>query len=142
MAEAPTPLARASCANACFQASNPPGPLPQTSGEIGVAARNAGYRSAVGIPIIVEGRLWGVITARSSEGLLPPGTESRLSSFTEFVATAVANAEARDALTLLAKTPSLTVEADLTDWAEQQYPVTLPDDEYPHTQATIASCET
>ncbi|HXO83240.1 MAG TPA: hypothetical protein VN856_25540 [Mycobacterium sp.] len=47
-----------------------------------------------------------------------------------------------DALTLLAGKPSLTVEADLTDWAEQHYPVTLPDDEYPHTQATITSCET
>jgi hypothetical protein len=36
-----------------------------------------------------------------------------------------------DALTVLAETPSLTVEADLTDWAEQHYTVTLPDDEYP-----------
>lgn len=33
------------------------------------------------------------------------------------------------ALALLAETPSLTVEADLTDWAEQNYTVTLPDDE-------------
>jgi hypothetical protein len=38
-----------------------------------------------------------------------------------------------DALTLLVETPSLTVEADLTDWAEQRYTVTLPDDEYPHS---------
>ena len=37
-----------------------------------------------------------------------------------------------DALTLVAEIPSLTVEADMTDWAEQHYTVTLPDDEYPH----------
>ena len=28
--------------------------------------------------------------------------------------------------------PSSTLEADLTDWAEQHHTVTLPDDEYPH----------
>lgn len=27
----------------------------------------------------------------------------------------------------------LTAEADLTDWADQQDTVSLPDDEYPHT---------
>jgi hypothetical protein len=31
MAAAPTPLALASWANACFQASKPPGPLPQVA---------------------------------------------------------------------------------------------------------------
>jgi len=50
-------------------------------------------RSAVGSPIVVEGHLWGVITATSNEGPLPPGTEARLASFTELVATAIANAE-------------------------------------------------
>jgi GAF domain-containing protein len=72
------------------------------TGPIGVAADEAGIKSAVGSPIVVEGRLWGVITARSIEGPLPPGTKTRLSSFTELVATAIANAEARDALSLLA----------------------------------------
>jgi GAF domain-containing protein len=65
------------------------------AGAIGVAAREAGIRSAVGSPIVVEDRLWGLITARSTEGPLPPGTETRLSSFTELVATAIANAESR-----------------------------------------------
>jgi GAF domain-containing protein len=60
---------------------------------IGVAAREAGYKSAVGSPIVVEGHLWGLISATSTEGPLPPGTESRLASFTELVATAIANAE-------------------------------------------------
>ncbi|MDX6684984.1 MAG: hypothetical protein QOF86_1112 [Baekduia sp.] len=58
--------------------------------------REEGIRSAVGTPIIVEGRLWGLITAGSSrEQPLPPDTEARLGSFTELVATAIANTEAR-----------------------------------------------
>jgi GAF domain-containing protein len=69
---------------------------------IGVAAREAGYKSAVGSPIVVEGDLWGVMTATSSEGPLPPGTEARLASFTELVATAVANTQARQEVTVLA----------------------------------------
>jgi signal transduction histidine kinase len=60
---------------------------------IGVAAREAGIKSAVGSPIVVEGHLWGVMTATSTEGPLPPDTEARLASFTELVATAIANAE-------------------------------------------------
>jgi len=60
---------------------------------IGVAVREAGYKSAIGSPIVVEGRLWGVISAASTEGPMPPGSEARLASFTELVATAIANAE-------------------------------------------------
>jgi signal transduction histidine kinase len=60
---------------------------------IGVAAMEAGITSAVGSPIVVEGDLWGVMTATSTEGPLPPDTEARLASFTELVATAIANAE-------------------------------------------------
>jgi signal transduction histidine kinase len=61
--------------------------------------REQGVRSAVGTPIIVEGRLWGVMSAASSrEQPMPPDTEARLASFTELVATAIANAESRAAL--------------------------------------------
>jgi PAS domain S-box-containing protein len=74
------------------------------SGPVGVAAREAGYRSAVGTPITVEGRLWGVMTAASSaEEPLPSDTEVRLASFTELVATAIANAESRAGLARLAE---------------------------------------
>jgi GAF domain-containing protein len=69
---------------------------------IGVAVREAGYKSAVGSPIVVEGQLWGVISVASSEGPMPPGTEARLASFTELVATAIANAESHGALEQLA----------------------------------------
>jgi PAS domain S-box-containing protein len=65
---------------------------------IGVTAREAGIKSAVGSPVIVKGRLWGVMTATSTEGPMPPDTEARLSSFTELVATAIANAEGKSEL--------------------------------------------
>jgi signal transduction histidine kinase len=74
------------------------------SGPVGVALRERGVRSAVGTPIIVEGRLWGVMTAGSSlEQALPADTEVRLASFTELLATAIANAESRAGLTRLAE---------------------------------------
>ena len=60
---------------------------------IGVAVREAGVKSAVGSPIVVKGHLWGVVAAASTEGPMPPDTEARLASFTELVATAIANAE-------------------------------------------------
>src|SRR6202043_2496662 len=75
-----------------------------SSGPLGAAAREAGIRSAAGTPIIVEGRLWGAIFAGSIlEQPLPPDTEARLASFTELVATAIANAESRFALARLAE---------------------------------------
>jgi signal transduction histidine kinase len=66
------------------------------TGALGESAREEGIRSAVGTPIIVEGRLWGLMAALSShEQPLPRDTETRLASFTELVATAIANTEAR-----------------------------------------------
>jgi PAS domain S-box-containing protein len=59
-------------------------------------ARESGARSSAGAPIEVEGRLWGVmIVAASHETVLPPGIEHELAAFTELIATAIANAEAR-----------------------------------------------
>ena len=76
----------------------------EVSGPIGEAARAAGYQAAVGTPIVVEGRLWGIMTAASSRPEpLPPDTEARLASFTELVATAIANAESRSGLARLAE---------------------------------------
>jgi GAF domain-containing protein len=69
------------------------------SGQVGVNARETGFRSAVGTPINVEGRLWGVVIAGSSgDQLLPADTEARLADFTELLATAIGNAESRAAL--------------------------------------------
>jgi signal transduction histidine kinase/uncharacterized protein YoaH (UPF0181 family) len=73
-------------------------------GEAPVAAREMGWRSSVGAPITVEGRLWGVLALVSkSEEPLPTDTERRLAQFTELVATAIANAESREELAELAE---------------------------------------
>jgi GAF domain-containing protein len=73
------------------------------SGEIAAAVRAAGIRSTVASPITVEGRLWGamVVSSRREEPF-PGETEARLTDFTELVATAIANAESRKTLALLA----------------------------------------
>jgi len=72
----------------------------QATGPLAELARQTGLRSSVGVPVTVDGRLWGVLSAVSRSGPLPPGTETRLARFTELAATAVANAEARAALTV------------------------------------------
>ncbi|HEU5390262.1 MAG TPA: PAS domain S-box protein [Streptosporangiaceae bacterium] len=71
-----------------------------------IAARlvgQAGIRSAVAVPIIVNGRPWGAMMALSTATApQPASTEARLASFTELVATAIANAEAHQELRRLA----------------------------------------
>jgi signal transduction histidine kinase len=57
-----------------------------------------GLRSAVALPIHVDGRLWGAIAVGSGQGPLPPDTEQRMTEFTDLVATAVANAQNRGTL--------------------------------------------
>jgi signal transduction histidine kinase len=87
-----------------------------------------GIRAAVGVPISVEGQLWGVMIVFSTrEERLPPDTEVRLAAFTELVATAIANAEARTALTAsrarivaAADTTRRRMERDLHDGAQQR----------------------
>ena len=99
-----------------------------SSGPLGAGIREAGLRSAVGTPVIVEGRLWGLIAAGSTlEQPLPADTEARLASFTELVATAVANAESRAALAAsrarivaAADETRRRIERDLHDGTQQQ----------------------
>jgi signal transduction histidine kinase/uncharacterized protein YoaH (UPF0181 family) len=73
----------------------------QLDGELAGHARRVGYNSSVGVPIVVAGRLWGVMIV-STGNPLPDHTEQRLARFTELLATAIANAEAREALARLA----------------------------------------
>ncbi len=94
---------------------------------IGVAAREAGTQCGVGSPIIVEGDLWGVMTVTSNDEALPPDTESRLASFTELVATAIANAESRSELAasrrrIVAASDEARrrIERDIHDGVQQQ----------------------
>ena len=88
----------------------------------------AGLRSTVGVPISVEGRLWGVMVAVSmSPEPLPPDAAARLAGFTELVATAIANAESQEELTAsrarIVATADETrrrIERDLHDGAQQR----------------------
>jgi GAF domain-containing protein len=71
----------------------------EASGPAASVARETGVLSAVGVPITVEGQLWGVMAvANTHDKLLPTDTEARLAGFTELVATAIANAQARTEL--------------------------------------------
>jgi signal transduction histidine kinase len=80
---------------------------------IGAVTVEAGIRSAVGTPITVEGRLWGVISAGWGRVQpLPPDAEERLASFTELVATAIANADSR--AELMASRARIVAAADET----------------------------
>ena len=74
-----------------------------SSGPLGAGIRETGLRWAAGAPVIVEGLLWGLIAVGTTVAQqLPPDTEARLVSFTELVATAIANAQSRVALARLA----------------------------------------
>ena len=63
-------------------------------------AQSLRVRSAVGAPILVEGKLWGALMAATGGvGSWAENAETRLAAFTELVATAIANADSRDQLT-------------------------------------------
>jgi signal transduction histidine kinase len=104
--------------------------LDHYGGDVGDAAVwvTAGLRSSVGVPVSVEGQLWGVMVAVSmSAEPLPADTDARLAGFTELVATAVANAEAQAELTAsrarivaTADDTRRRIERDLHDGAQQR----------------------
>jgi PAS domain S-box-containing protein len=69
------------------------------SGPAAALGRELGLRSSVGAPIVVDQRLWGVmIVSSKGDRPLPVDTESRIAAFTELVATAISNTEAREEL--------------------------------------------
>jgi signal transduction histidine kinase len=72
-------------------------------GTLAAEAREGGFNRVAGAPIIVDGRVWGVIVTSSPEAPLPDGLEERLAEFTGLVATAIANSQAHDELTRLAE---------------------------------------
>jgi PAS domain S-box-containing protein len=66
-------------------------------GPISAVIRELGIRSSVASPILVDGRPWGVLAVHTNQPQpLPPDTEARLENFTELVATAISNTEARN----------------------------------------------
>jgi signal transduction histidine kinase len=91
-------------------------------------ARTIGLRSSVAAPIIVEAALWGaIVVATTQAGPLPADTEARLSSFTELVAMAIANTQARTELAAsrarivtAADETRRQIQRDLHDGAQQR----------------------
>jgi signal transduction histidine kinase len=71
----------------------------KATGPAAASARKVGLRSAVGGPIFVNGRLWGEIEAATSRpDPMPEDAELRIAQFTELLATAISNIQARSDL--------------------------------------------
>jgi signal transduction histidine kinase len=66
------------------------------SGALGALSTGREFHSRIGAPIVVAGRLWGVMaSAWSARDRMPIGVDGRVKDCTELVATAVANADGR-----------------------------------------------
>ncbi|MCY1143120.1 DUF4118 domain-containing protein [Actinoplanes sp. Pm04-4] len=83
--------------------------------------------TAAGVPVVVNGRLWGMFAVGSAESQLPDDTEARMSEYTELVATAVADAQSRAELissrariVAAADEARRRIERDLHDGAQQR----------------------
>ncbi|MCW2729916.1 MAG: hypothetical protein JWR13_732 [Mycobacterium sp.] len=60
------------------------------AGPIAALVRAVGVRAAVGVPIIVDGRVWGLAAVGSlQDGPMPADTEVHISRFAELIATAL-----------------------------------------------------
>jgi PAS domain S-box-containing protein len=80
------------------------GDYADVAGAIGEAARRGGVHAGVGAPIVVDGELWGVVSAGADHREpVPPDAERRLSEFTALVATAISNTQAREDVRRLAE---------------------------------------
>jgi signal transduction histidine kinase len=91
-------------------------------------ARQAGLTAAVGVPIVVDGTVWGAVNiASTTNERLLPDAEERLARFTDLVATWVSNATMREELAasrarIIAAGDAARrrIERDLHDGAQQQ----------------------
>ncbi len=97
-------------------------------GDIGDWAKAHGINSAVGVPVTVEGRLWGVTatfwTQREPQA---EDVENRMRDFTALISTAIANAEShaqlnasRARVVAAADTERRRIERDLHDGTQQR----------------------
>jgi signal transduction histidine kinase len=98
------------------------------SGSLVDEVRELGWRSSVGAPLIVEGRVWGVLGVGSTtDQPVPGGTEGRIAEFAALVSTAIADAESRAELNAsrarIVATADATrrrIERDLHDGTQQR----------------------
>jgi PAS domain S-box-containing protein len=103
------------------------------SGPFAASLRDLGVRAAVGAPIVIDGRLWGAVSAASLHpDPIPPETEARMREFTELVATAISNVQARSdlaasraRLVAAADDERRRVVRDLHDGVQQRLVVTI-----------------
>jgi len=73
-------------------------------GPLAVDAREHGIRSAVAVPIVVDGHVWGVLLTGWRRKRAPPaGTETCLASFADLLAAAISNADSRAGTSRLAE---------------------------------------
>jgi signal transduction histidine kinase len=97
-------------------------------GPISEVYRRAGLKSAVGAPIIVDGRVWGVAgLVSTAPEPLPPDTEERIAEFADLAATAIAAVASRAELiasrvriVAAADDARRRIERDLHDGAQQR----------------------
>jgi signal transduction histidine kinase len=98
------------------------------TGPIAEVSRAARTRFAAGAPIVVDGRLWGVmLTATTEPEPLPVAAESRIAEFTALIAAAISNAQSRAELTAsrarivaAADETRRRIEHDLHDGTQQR----------------------
>ncbi|HME75093.1 MAG TPA: GAF domain-containing protein, partial [Mycobacterium sp.] len=63
------------------------------------ARQGSAIRTALGVPVIVDGQIWGVVSAGSAEREpLSSDSEARIADFADLIATAIANTAAREQL--------------------------------------------
>ncbi|MFC8178320.1 MULTISPECIES: sensor histidine kinase [Nocardiaceae] len=86
-----------------------------------------GIAVGLGVPINVDGRIWGAIVVGSTESSVEPDLQDRLTDFADLLATAVYNSETREELTrsrarvvAAADQARRSIERDLHDGAQQR----------------------
>ncbi|MFG2040369.1 DUF4118 domain-containing protein [Dactylosporangium sp. NPDC048998] len=97
-------------------------------GSTAAMLREKGIRSGIGVPVMVEGRLWGAaLVTTTSPTPISDAAEARLVDFTKLLATAIANADSRAQLTAsrarvvaAADNTRRQLERDLHDGTQQR----------------------
>jgi signal transduction histidine kinase len=72
------------------------------TGEFAEAIQRIGIRSSVAIPVVVGGEIWGALSVSTRRDRFPADTDRRMADFTDLVATAITNADARARLRRMA----------------------------------------
>jgi signal transduction histidine kinase len=99
----------------------------EATGPIADRMHRRGLRSGLGVPITIDGHVWGAVVVAAADRAPDPEIQSRMSDFADLVATAVYNSETRDQLTqsrarvvAAADQARRTIERDLHDGAQQR----------------------